>query len=148
MLDVDTDSLGTPAPGAAALARRLAVPAGLLAAVAGAFAYVGAVDPNEPGHYPTCPLLAVSGLYCPFCGGLRAVHALVRGDVATALDRNALAVIAVPAVVLAWGAWTLRAARGRQRSVGLPPALVWTSAVLVVGYAVLRNLSFGAWLAP
>jgi hypothetical protein len=135
-------------PWPAATRHRLAGPVATAAAAAAATAFVGAVDPNEPGHYPTCPLLAVSGLYCPFCGGLRAVHALVRGDVATALDRNALAVIAVPAVVLAWGAWTLRAARGRQRSVGLPPALVWTLAVLVVGYAVLRNLPFGAWLAP
>ena len=50
---------------------RLAAPAGVLAAVAAAFAYVGTVDPNEPGHYPVCPLLRFTGLYCPGCGGLR-----------------------------------------------------------------------------
>ena len=43
-------------PGRAA---RLAVPAGLLAAVAAAFAYVTAVDPNEPGHY--IPIKRISG---------------------------------------------------------------------------------------
>ncbi len=30
-----------------------------------AFAYVGTVDPNAPGHYPVCPLLHYTGLYCP-----------------------------------------------------------------------------------
>ena len=57
-----------------------AVPAGVLAAVAGAFAYVGTVDPNEPGHYPVCPLLRLTGVYCPGCGGLRSAYAFVHGD--------------------------------------------------------------------
>ncbi|MGW5120324.1 DUF2752 domain-containing protein, partial [Streptomyces noursei] len=49
--------------------RRLAAPVGTLAAVTAAFAWVGAVDPNEPGHYPVCPLLHLTGLLCPACGG-------------------------------------------------------------------------------
>ncbi|CAM5257287.1 hypothetical protein SCALM49S_09033 [Streptomyces californicus] len=44
-----------PAPDAPGRLRRIAVPAGVFAAVAGAFAYVGAVDPNEGGHYPFPP---------------------------------------------------------------------------------------------
>ena len=69
--------------------RRLAVPAGVLAAVVGAFAYVAVVDPNEPGHYPACPLLQYTGVYCPGCGGLRSAHAFVHGDFAAALRANA-----------------------------------------------------------
>ena len=42
------------------------------------------VDPNQPGHYPTDPFLAITGLYCPGCGTLRALHALARGDLLTA----------------------------------------------------------------
>ena len=41
-------------------------------------AYVANVDPNVAGHYPTCPILAVTGWYCPGCGTLRAVHALAQ----------------------------------------------------------------------
>ena len=40
-------------------------PAAVTAAAASAAAVLWSVDPNEPGHYPTCPFLAVSGLYGP-----------------------------------------------------------------------------------
>src|SRR3954454_6715325 len=79
-------------PPPAALWGRLAVPAGLLAAVAGAFAYVGTVDPNHPGHYPVCPLYRLTGIYCPGCGGLRSAHSFIHGDLLAALQDNALAV--------------------------------------------------------
>ena len=101
----------TPAP--VPRARRLAVPAGMLAAVAGAFAYVGTVDPNEPGHYPVCPLLRYTGLYCPGCGGLRSAHAFAHGDCAAALRDNALAVARLLGFAVLWTVWVVRAARGR-----------------------------------
>lgn len=96
-------------PGRAA---RLAVPAGLLAAVAAAFAYVTAVDPNEPGHYPVCPLFGLTGLYCPGCGGLRSAHAVAHGDLATALQANAPAVLGYAVFAVLWAVWVIRAARG------------------------------------
>src|ERR1044072_4339455 len=71
----------------------LAVPGGILAAVAGAFAYVGTVDPNQPGHYPVCPLYQITGLYCPGCGGLRSAHAFIHGDFLAAIQDNAMAVV-------------------------------------------------------
>ncbi len=105
-------------PGRAA---RLAVPAGLLAAVAGAFAYVAAVDPNEPGRYPVCPLLHLTGLYCPGCGGLRSAHAVAHGDLLTALQANAPAVIGYAAFALLWTVWVVRTARGRPFRLDPPP---------------------------
>ena len=94
--------------------------AGLAAAAA-----LFAVDPNEPGHYPTCPFLATTGLYCPGCGALRGIHDLLHGDMAGALARNPMTVIAVPYLILAWVTWLLRATgRPAPRSTSLPP---WTS---------------------
>ena len=148
MLDVDTDSLGTPAPGAAALARRLAVPAGLLAAVAGAFAYVGAVDPNEPGHYPACPLLEYTGIFCPGCGGLRSAHAVVHGDLAAALQANALAVAGYALFAVLWTVWVVRATRGRPLRIDLGPVHLWTAGALTLVFTVVRNSPFGGWLHP
>lgn len=49
--------------------RRLALPGALLAAAP--FAVAG---------LPACPLLALTGLPCPACGGTRAVHLLLDGD--------------------------------------------------------------------
>lgn len=132
-------------PGRAA---RLAVPAGLLAAVAGTFAYVAAVDPNEPGHYPVCPLLHLTGLYCPGCGGLRSAHAVAHGDLLTALQANAPAVLGYAAFAVLWTVWVVRTARGRPFRLDPPPALVWSAGALLLVFTVVRNTPFGGWLHP
>ncbi|MEU1039532.1 DUF2752 domain-containing protein [Streptomyces sp. NPDC005551] len=137
---------GTGPPTGAA--RRLAVPAGVLAAVVGAFAYVAAVDPNEPGHYPLCPLLRLTGLYCPGCGGLRSAHAFVHGDFAAALTDNALAVAGYLVFAAVWSVWVVRAARGRPVRIDLGPVHLWCVGVLLLAFTLVRNLPFGDRLHP
>ncbi|MFI5791858.1 DUF2752 domain-containing protein [Streptomyces sp. NPDC051677] len=127
---------------------RLAVPAGILAAVVGAFAYVATVDPNEPGHYPACPLLRFTGLYCPGCGGLRSAHAFAHGDFQAALQDNAPAVAAYLAFAVLWTVWVARAARGRPLRVDLTPVRLWTLGATLLIFTVVRNLPFGGWLHP
>ncbi|MEU7580495.1 DUF2752 domain-containing protein [Streptomyces sp. NPDC041068] len=133
---------------APAVLTRLLVPAGLLAAVAGAFAYVGAVDPNEPGHYPACPLLRLTGIYCPGCGGLRSAHAFVHGDIATALGANALAVVGYGVFAVVWTVWVVKAVRGRPLRIELGPVQLWGFGALVAIFTLVRNLPFGSWLHP
>ena len=48
-----------------------------------------------------CPMKFLTGLDCPMCGGSRVAGALVRGDLAQALDLNAFAVIVVLPLVVA-----------------------------------------------
>jgi hypothetical protein len=85
-------------------------PIAVAAAVVGATAYVGLVDPNTPGHYPLCPTKALTGFDCPFCGGLRAVHALAHGDIGGALNHNALVpLLVVPVLVVLWIGWLRQA---------------------------------------
>lgn len=132
----------------AALPGRLAVPAGILAAVVGAFAYVGTVDPNEPGHYPVCPLLRYTGVYCPGCGGLRSAHAFVHGDFLTALQDNAMAVAGYAGFAVLWTVWVVRAVRGRPLRIDLGPVQLWGLGALVLAFTVVRNLPFGGWLHP
>ncbi|MGN6245295.1 MAG: DUF2752 domain-containing protein [Motilibacteraceae bacterium] len=138
-----------PAAGAQPRARALLAP---LAAAAGglpALAYLWAVSPEQPGHYPLCPLYWATGIYCPGCGTLRAAHALLHGDLATALHRNVLVVLAAPLVALLWLEWTARAARGRPaRRLALSTPATVVVVVLLVAYGVLRNLPWGAFLAP
>ncbi|MCK8680494.1 DUF2752 domain-containing protein [Streptomyces lichenis] len=137
-------------PGAAppSLARRLAAPVGTLAAVAAAFAYVGAVDPNEPGHYPVCPLFRLTGVLCPGCGGLRSAHAFIHGDLPAALGANAAAVLGylVFAVGMVW--WLTAAVRARPVRVTIAPVWWWATGALLAVFAVVRNLPFGSALAP
>lgn len=130
-------------------AQRLAAPAGVLAAAVAAVSYVATVDPEQPGNYPTCPFLALTGLWCPGCGALRALHALSHGDLGTAIDRNVLTVAAVPLLAVIWVQWAARSVSGRaRRGRGAPAALLWALLAGVLSFWLLRNLPFGSWLAP
>lgn len=116
-----------------------------VAAVAGT-AVLAVGNPNTI-HVPLCPLRAVTGLDCPLCGSLRAVHSLTRTDLATALDHNLLFTVSVPALVVCWAVWL-------SRSLGRPlvahrPLPRFAKPVLVavtVAFGVLRNLPAFAWL--
>ncbi|WUJ19740.1 DUF2752 domain-containing protein [Streptomyces sp. NBC_00390] len=130
------------------LARRVAMPVGAIVSVAAAFAYVGTVDPNEPGHYPVCPLVRFTGIYCPGCGGLRSAHAFINGDLATALGANAVAVAGYVIFAVVWAMWLIRAVQARPLRISLPRAWWWSVGGVVLIFSVVRNLPFGAGLAP
>ncbi|WP_078942021.1 DUF2752 domain-containing protein [Streptomyces griseus] len=137
-----------PAPDAPGRLRRIAVPAGVFAAVAGAFAYVGAVDPNEGGHYPVCPLLRLTGVLCPGCGGLRSAHAFITGDLGAALSANAIATVGYVVFAAVWVLWLVRSWRGRPLRLALAPAHWWAVGTVLAVFTVVRNLPFGSALAP
>jgi len=133
----------------AARARESAQPLLLaLGAAAAAVVVVATVDPNEPGHYPTCPFLALTGLYCPACGSLRAIHALARGEVGAALGFNLLLVLSVLPLTVMW-AWRVRRRRaGGDRPSTRASSVLWALLVVACVFGVLRNLPIGAALAP
>lgn len=102
---------------------------------------VALVDPGQPGHYPLCPFRAMTGLDCPGCGSLRAVHALAHGDLVAAADSNLLAVALLPLVVVGWAGWAWRSARGLPRGPRVVPgAAVYGLLALVAVFWVVRNL--------
>jgi hypothetical protein len=126
---------------------RLVGPAVAAAVAAGGVLLLALVDPNEPGRYPRCPFLALTGLPCPGCGSLRAMHALATGDLATAVGSNVLLVLAVPALLVLWGTW-LRARLTGGRLRALPARAVVAAVAVLIGFGVLRNLPWGSALAP
>jgi hypothetical protein len=115
-------------------------------------------DPHDPGSWGLCPWFALTGQYCPGCGGLRAVNDLTNGDLVGAASSNLVFVVMVPLLVLWWLRWTGRAWTGAGGSAGPAEtparagrhAGTWIAlfvAVTIV-FGVLRNLPFGSWLAP
>lgn len=108
-------------------------------------------DPVKSIFFPKCPFHLLTGLYCPGCGAQRALHQLLRGHVAAALDHNPLLILALP--VLCYGVISelLRVVRGR----GLPrvmaaPAAGWAALIVIVAFWILRNIPFApfTYLAP
>jgi hypothetical protein len=113
--------------------RALAVAAGVVAP----FALVLALDPNQAGHYPTCPVRAYAGVDCPGCGSLRALHDLAQGDVVGALDHNAVMVLLLPLLGIELVRWV----RGRPASALVRWRYAPVAALVVLGVWMLaRNL--------
>ena len=76
-------------------ARELRVAAGALVGAAAAW-------PLLPVHPPfACPLRALTGIPCPFCGMTRACVAAVHGHLATSLAFNPAGVLVVVAALVA-----------------------------------------------
>ncbi len=106
-------------------------------------------DPHDQGAYGFCPFLALTGLPCPGCGGLRAVNDLSHGDVLGALSSNVLAVALLGLLGVLWLSWTIRRSRGEDRpmiQMSNRAGLLVLAVFLVFG--IVRNTPWGAWLAP
>ncbi len=123
------------------------IAAGIAGVLAAGFAWAG--KPGRSGWLPPCPLHAVTGLYCPGCGGTRALHALMHGNLGAAFHDNALTIGLLPVAVLLWIRWTIERKNGRVHS-GSPAWLPAAALIVLVGFTATRNLSFAPfdWLAP
>ena len=109
---------------------------------------VGVRTPYAPGSYGVCPSVLLFGVYCPACGGLRAVHDLANLDLAGAMAMNPLLVLGLPLLVAAWCLWLLRALGLWTVPVRIPGWTGWVTLASLLLYAVVRNLSAFSWLAP
>ncbi|BBX02146.1 hypothetical protein BST36_14365 [Mycolicibacterium moriokaense] len=114
---------------------RLYTALGTGAVAVGALAYIGIGDPHSPGFvFWPCPFYAITGLYCPGCGGMRMVHDVLHGDLAAAVVDNVVALVGLP-LLLAW--YLVRRRSGK-------PWMTPVAAVVILGIAltwtVVRNL--------
>jgi uncharacterized protein DUF2752 len=109
-------------------------------------ASVGAVmlwffDPASSGVFPACPLRYLTGLYCPGCGSLRAIHQLLHGNLAAAWAMNPLAVVLLPFLSYELASEALSVWRGRGLpQMFLPAAWIWGLCAVIVLFGVVRNL--------
>lgn len=128
---------------------RLRTPLWTAASLAAATVALHVRDPHVSHSWGVCPLYALTGLYCPGCGGLRGVNDLSNGHVGQAASSNLLLVIALPFAAFFFARWTYGAWTGREvRAVPAMPRSVTTALVVVaVVFTLARNLP-GSWLAP
>ncbi|KJF25381.1 DUF2752 domain-containing protein [Rhodococcus sp. AD45-ID] len=129
--------------------RALSAPAGVAAVGVSAFVLLHVRDPHNSGSYGVCPMYAVTGLWCPACGGLRAVNDLTHLDIGASLSSNVLIVPFIAILVVAWGRWVVRRWNGlTDRMIVLAPAMTIAVLGTLVAFTVVRNTPWGSWLAP
>ena len=97
-------------------------------------------EPEGQFFFPRCFLHAATGLECPGCGGLRATHALLHGDIAAAWRLNPMLLLGLPLV-----AWSVAAVAAARRGWRWPnplahPAGVALAVSAALLFGVLRNL--------
>ena len=115
--------------------------AGLAISGAAGIAFLYAFDPRNQGLFPACPFLGLTGCYCPGCGTLRALHMLLRGDIAGALGYNILTVLSLPLIAYSYGTGAMRAfGLKAPRPAFVHPRLIWAFLAAVVAFWVLRNV--------
>lgn len=109
-------------------------------------------DPSDATSFPVCPFYAITGLYCPGCGTLRCLHALLHADLRSALDYNLLTVLFVPMLLAAWVSVGLAGIRGRHPPLAwnLPRWAGWVFGVAFGLFWILRNVPLEpfSWMAP
>jgi hypothetical protein len=110
----------------------------LLSAVAGLVLFC--FDPRQYHFYPVCFFHKTTGLLCPGCGALRAMHQLLHGHLVSAFRFNPVLVVSLP--IAAWlGAWYVwQKARNEPAALGLRPLWLWLILAAVLVVSVLRNL--------
>ncbi len=110
-----------------------------LAGVAGA-AILYWFDPARAGFYPVCFFHQTTGLLCPGCGGLRAMHQLLHGHWAAAFALNPLVVIGLPLVAAICLRWLLGRLRHQPVRWELRPRWFWAGLALLLLFGIARNL--------
>lgn len=109
--------------------------AGILAVVGGLMAVLFLYDPVRVPIYPQCVFHRVTGLDCPGCGSLRALHALLHGEFSAALHFNAFLILSLP-LVLALGVRLLQAGPAPR----FRPVWLWIYFTAFVLFGIVRNL--------
>lgn len=121
------------------LSKRSVVAAALLVAVAVVMLRI--YDPAGSGIFPPCPLHYLTGLYCPGCGSLRAMHQLLHGNLRAAWAMNPLTCILLPFLMYGLASEALSRVRGRGLpQVFLPAASIRVLCGVIIVFGIVRNL--------
>jgi hypothetical protein len=113
-------------------------PATMLAGLAVATLFC--FDPNRYHFYPLCVFHSVTGLWCPGCGSLRALHQLAHGHVASAFHLNPLLLIWLPFLLWYGAMRVVRHLTDQPSARPLRPVWFWLLLGSAVVFGILRNL--------
>ena len=108
-------------------------------------------NPATSSLYPSSPFRTLTGLYCPGCGTLRALHQLLHGHFITAFGLNPLMMISLPFMICSYINYGFEAIKGKPLwQISIPPQWIWFILQAIITYWIVRNIPFHpfTWLAP
>ena len=107
-------------------------------------------NPARHSFYPFCLFHRATGLLCPGCGSLRALHQLLHGHFLAAVRFNALLVASLPVVSYFFGRFAVRKFKNQPVPLLISSVWLWWALGVMLAFGILRNLPFApsAWLAP
>ncbi len=119
-----------------------------LAVAAGALVTLFLFDPATHGFYPICPLHQTTGLLCPGCGTLRALHQLTHGNFAAAWRLNCFVVALLPVGFWLAARELIRLTTGRRLpGIVTRPFFGWALVAGLVLFGILRNVPISRLLS-
>ena len=128
---------------------RIWVFAGLACLLSGMSLILYFFDPNQYSFYPRCLFHQTTGLFCPGCGSLRAIHQLLHGHLMAAARLNALLVLSLPVVLWMAARQILAGFMARLPTPAFRRWFLWIGLAILIFFSLLRNFSFArGWLAP
>jgi uncharacterized protein DUF2752 len=114
----------------------------LFAGVAGAIgcAILFCFDPTQHHFYPTCIFHQTTGLLCPGCGSLRALHQLLHGHFITAFRFNPLLVLALPSLAGLGVIYKVKEQSPELQIQSFRPQWLWAMGIIFLAFSIWRNL--------
>ncbi|OHD56828.1 MAG: hypothetical protein A2Y33_12730 [Spirochaetes bacterium GWF1_51_8] len=98
-------------------------------------------DPHKTAIQPGCVFLGLTGLQCPLCGGMRAVHSVISGAPGAGFAENALLFLLLPVTVagllIDLAVFSKKPDRMRR---GFGIAFFIVLSAMFIGFTVIRNI--------
>lgn len=99
--------------------------------------------------FPKCIFHSLTGYHCPGCGTQRAFHAIIHGNIVSALSYNLLFVLLLPVIIYFLLYFIINNKRSKAPFI-YKKYFAYFILSIVLAFWVLRNLPFYpfSWLAP
>ena len=93
-----------------------------------------------------CMIYENFGIYCPGCGGRRAVKALFAGDVLSSIYYHPIVLYALAVIVFVIGSRIMAyISRGKIKTVRFKPIFLYIALIMIVLNCIVKNILKFVW---
>ena len=98
-------------------------------------------NPTETNLFPSCPVYAATGIYCPGCGSQRAAHKILNGNIIEGVRHNYMIVLLAMVLLYQGFVYVMNDMLGKKIPNLLHKSKVTISIlIIVILFWVLRNI--------